>query len=148
MHVVADALVVDGPLAQLFNMVVAILISAMSRLVAIAFSAPVFIVPGLVIGICGGVLGQVYMKAQMSVKRERSNAKSPVVAEVNGAFAGLVSIRAFGVQKMFTQQGVDKINKYTQLSILFYFLNRWISVRIQVWRPTAASNNCLMHPAL
>jgi H+/Cl- antiporter ClcA len=132
---VSDILAVDGPFAQLFNTVLAIIISAMSRLVAIAFSAPVFIIPGLFIGICGGVLGQVYMKAQMSVKRERSNAKSPVLAEINGAFAGLISIRAFGVQQMFTQQGVSKINKYTQLSILFYFLNRWVSVRVQVRRP-------------
>jgi hypothetical protein len=92
----------------------------MSRLIAIAFSAPAFVIPGLFIGICGGLMGQIYMKAQMSVKRERSNAKSPVVAEINGAFTGLVSIRAFGVQQMFTQQGVNKINKYTELSVLFY----------------------------
>jgi hypothetical protein len=102
------------------NMTLNILISSLSRLVAIAFSAPVFIIPGLFIGICGGLMGQIYMKAQMSVKRERSNAKSPVVAEVNGAFTGLVSIRAFGVQQMFTQQGMNKINKYTELSVLFY----------------------------
>jgi hypothetical protein len=102
------------------NYTLAILISSLSRLVAIAFSAPVFIIPGLFIGICGGLMGQIYMKAQMSVKRERSNAKSPVVAEINGAFTGLVSIRAFGVQQMFTQQSVHKINKYTELSVLFY----------------------------
>lgn len=114
------------------NLVISVLASTLSRLIAISFSAPVFIIPGITIGLGGGFLGQVYMKAQMSVKRERSNAKSPVVAEINGAFAGLISIRAFGVQKMFTQQGVDKINTYTRLSILFYGLNRWIGVRIQV----------------
>jgi hypothetical protein len=34
-----------------------------------------FIMPGIVVGLCGLVLGQAYMKAQLSVKRERSNAK-------------------------------------------------------------------------
>jgi hypothetical protein len=129
---IADNIVVDGQLGQLINMNLALLISAMSRLIAVAFSAPVFILPGLAIGFLGGVLGQLYMKAQLSVKRERSNAKSPVLAEVNGAFAGLISIRAFGMETMFKKQCVDKVNNYTRVSIVFWNLNRWIAVRIQV----------------
>jgi ABC-type multidrug transport system fused ATPase/permease subunit len=124
--------VVDGPMGQLVNGVLAILISSLSRLVAIAFSAPIFILPGVAIGVIGGIMGRLYMKAQLSVKRERSNAKSPVLAEVNGAFAGLTSIRAFDAQEMFTRQSITKINKYSHVSILFYNLNRWISIRIQV----------------
>jgi ABC-type multidrug transport system fused ATPase/permease subunit len=107
-------------LARLSNTALVLVISSLSRLVAIAFSAPAFIIPGLVIGAFGGFLGQIYLRAQMSVKRERSNAKSLVVAEVNDAFTGLVSIRAFGVQQRFTQQSVDKINAYMQLSILMF----------------------------
>jgi ABC-type multidrug transport system fused ATPase/permease subunit len=110
---------VDGPLAQLSNTALGIFISFMSHLIAIAFSAPLFIIPGLAVGVCGGLMAQIYMKAQLSVKRERSNAKSPIVAEINGAFAGLVSIRAFGVQRVFAQQAAEKINQYTGLSVLF-----------------------------
>jgi hypothetical protein len=123
---------VDGPLAQLSNLAIAFLISSISRLVAIAFSAPAFIIPGLFVGLCGAFMAQVYMKAQMSIKRERSNAKSPVVAAINGAFTGLVSIRAFGVQQMFREQSTTKLNTYSRLSILQYNLNRWIGIRIQV----------------
>jgi hypothetical protein len=61
--------------------------------VVIAFSAPLFIFPGLFVALGGfgmsddvsetcenvdrlfAVFGQVYMKAQLAVKRERSNAK-------------------------------------------------------------------------
>jgi hypothetical protein len=38
-------------------------------------SAPVFILPAGATGAIGGAIGQVYIKAQLSVKRERSNAK-------------------------------------------------------------------------
>jgi H+/Cl- antiporter ClcA len=126
-------------LAAFTNMVFTQLISALSRLIAITFSAPVFIAPGLIIGILGGVMGQVYMKAQLSIKRERSNARSPVVAEVNGAFAGLISIRAFGVQQMFRQRSTAKINKCSSLDLVYFNLNRWVGVRAQVRLIAAAS---------
>jgi hypothetical protein len=55
-----------------------------------------------------------------------------VLAAINGAFSGLTSIRAYGAQAMFTAQSMDKVNKYTQVSIVFWNVNRWVSVRIQV----------------
>jgi ABC-type multidrug transport system fused ATPase/permease subunit len=123
---------VDGSMGQVTNVVLLLIIACLSRLVAIIFSAPIFIIPGLLIGIVGGMMGQLYIKAQVSVKREQSNAKSPVLAEVNGAFDGLASIRAFGAQDMFTRRSIAKINKYSHVSVLLYNLNKWISVRIQV----------------
>ncbi len=36
-----------------------------------------------------GWLGHVYMKAQLAVKRERSNARSPVIGHFGAAIAGL-----------------------------------------------------------
>jgi hypothetical protein len=87
-------------------------------------------------------MGQFYIKAQLSVKRERSNAKvihwfmccfsqvakalyqAPVLAAVNGAFAGLTSIRAFSAQSMFTEQSSEKIDEYTRITVSFWNLNR------------------------
>jgi ABC-type multidrug transport system fused ATPase/permease subunit len=125
---------VDGPLAQYSLALLMTSVLAGSRIIAIVVSAPVFLLPSMVIGVIGGLLGRVYMTAQLSVKRARSNAKAPVVAEVNDAFAGLVSIRAFGKEAMFMRSCAGKINEYSRLSIHFQNLNRWISVRIQVRR--------------
>jgi ABC-type multidrug transport system fused ATPase/permease subunit len=66
---------IDGPLVRMTNHFIAKLVMCLSRLIAIAFSAPAFILPGFVIGSLGGLLGQIYIKAQLSVKRERSIAK-------------------------------------------------------------------------
>ncbi len=58
----------------------------MSMAMLLKFSAvvvftPAFLVPGLIMGIAGVYLGQIYMKAQLPVKREMSNAKAPVLGQ-------------------------------------------------------------------
>jgi ABC-type multidrug transport system fused ATPase/permease subunit len=107
---------IDGPLVRMSNHFIAMLVMCLSRLVAIMFSAPIFAIPAGVIGVIGAAIGQVYIKAQLSVKRERSNAKAPVLAAINGAFSGLTSIRAYDAQTMFTAQSMEKVDKYTHIS--------------------------------
>lgn len=60
-----------------------------ARLAAVIFYTPTFLPPAIFIAALGGWLGQVYMKSQLSVKREMSNAKSPVLSVFSGAVAGL-----------------------------------------------------------
>lgn len=49
------------------------------------------ILPSLLIVSLGIALGHVYMTAQLPVKRLMSNAKSPILAQVQAAVAGLGS---------------------------------------------------------
>jgi hypothetical protein len=65
--------------------------------------------------------------------------QAPVVAAINGAFSGLTSIRAYDAQAMFTEQSMEKVDKYTRISIVFWNVNRWVSVRIQVWQGKCSS---------
>lgn len=66
------------------------------------------------------------MKAQLSVKREMSNAKAPVIGIFNGAMSGLVSIRAYGAQDMFRKESRKRIDCYVRSARTFYNLNRWV----------------------
>lgn len=61
------------------------------KFIAVVYLTPVFIVPGTVIAVLGAWLGQVYMKAQIAIKREMSNAKAPVLGHFGAAVAGLRS---------------------------------------------------------
>ena len=61
----------------------------MMRFAAVVVITPVFVIPGIVIGAIGYWCGQVYIKAQLSVKREMSNARSPVLSHFGAAIAGL-----------------------------------------------------------
>lgn len=56
---------------------------------AVVIMSPIFAIPGTILLVLGGWLGQVYMKAQLAVKRERSNARSPVLAHFGAAISGL-----------------------------------------------------------
>jgi hypothetical protein len=130
------------------NNFVASIVLALSRLIAIMTSAPLFILPAGAIGVVGGAIGQVYIKAQLSVTRERSNAEvcatllglvplltrvqAPVVAAINDVLSGLISIRAFDAQTMFIKMSEDRVDAFTRVNMIYYHLSRWMSVRIQV----------------
>ena len=48
---------------------------------AIVITTPAFLGPSAVVAIAGGTLGQIYIKAQLGVKRQMANAKAPVLAQ-------------------------------------------------------------------
>lgn len=59
------------------------------KLAAVVYMTPVFLIPGLTIGGLGAWFGNLYIKAQLSVKREMTNSRSPVFTHFNAAIAGL-----------------------------------------------------------
>ena len=46
-------------------------------------------IPGLLLALLGGFLGYVYLKCQLSIRREMSNAKAPVMSQIGTALSGL-----------------------------------------------------------
>ncbi|KAH0838658.1 P-loop containing nucleoside triphosphate hydrolase protein [Lanmaoa asiatica] len=122
---------VDGTFPMsLFNLV-ELTITMLVKFAAVVYLAPPFALPGLIVAIVGGWCGQVYMKAELSVKRELSNAKAPMLAHLDAALAGLVSIRAFGAQNLFIKEYHSCIDHYTRVARTFYALNCWVSVRLE-----------------
>ena len=59
------------------------------QLVAIVLVAPAMLLPGVVILALGAWVGNVYMKAQLPVKRDMSNKKAPVLGHFSASIAGL-----------------------------------------------------------
>ena len=64
-------------------------ISIFARLGAVVFFIPQSLFPIVGLTLFGGWLGQVYIQAQLSVKREMSAAKAPVLGILGGAIDGL-----------------------------------------------------------
>jgi hypothetical protein len=56
---------------------------------AVIILSPIFTLPGIAAFLVGGLAGQIYIKAQLSVKREMSNARSPVLSHFGAAIAGI-----------------------------------------------------------
>jgi hypothetical protein len=124
--------------------------SMMMKFAAVVAFTPVFLFPGLAVALLGAWCGQIYLKAQLCVKREMSNARSPVLSHFGAAVAGIVSIRAYQVQDAFRAevsvdpiaeqnnrslvlQSLKRIDSYTRAARTFYNLNRWISIRVDIF---------------
>ncbi|TFK34746.1 multidrug resistance-associated ABC transporter [Crucibulum laeve] len=125
-----DIRAVDGPVAQTLVAVVELSITFIVKLSVIILYTPVFVFPGLGVAIIGIFAGNIYIKAQMSVKREMSNAKAPLLAHLGASIAGLSSIRAYGAEEQFKVESLKRIDHYSRVARISYNLNRWIAVRI------------------
>ena len=108
---------------------------------------PIYIVPSFIVAVIGALISQIYMRAQLSVKREMSNAKAPVLGHFGSAIAGLgagrfpcpnpgplfdmslmlrfaVSIRAYGAQEAFKQESYARMDRYNRAGLTYEALNR------------------------
>ena len=56
---------------------------------AVVSFSPIFAVPIFFVSVLGRWYGQIYMKAQLSVKREMRNARGPVLGHFGAAISGL-----------------------------------------------------------
>ncbi|KAJ7169514.1 hypothetical protein C8R46DRAFT_1217207 [Mycena filopes] len=125
-----DIRTIDGPIQQGLWGLLEMTMSMFIKFSAVVIFTPLFVIPGAVVGVLGGWCGQIYIAAQLSVKREMSNAKAPVLGHFGAAIAGLTSIRAYGAQASIVKISLNRIDKYTRTARTFYNLNRWICVRI------------------
>ncbi|EPT00314.1 hypothetical protein FOMPIDRAFT_1023884 [Fomitopsis schrenkii] len=129
-RVTQDIQEVDTSVARWFGVITEMSLEMVMKLGVVVLMSPIFLVPGVLIAVLGAWVGEIYMKAQLAVKRERSNAKAPVLGHFGAAFAGLTSIRAYGAQDAFKAESYKRINRYTRASRAFWSLNRWVSIRI------------------
>ncbi|KAJ7705435.1 P-loop containing nucleoside triphosphate hydrolase protein [Mycena rosella] len=99
---------------------------------AVVLFTPVFFAPGIALFAFGGWCGRVYMAAQLSIKRDMSNARAPVLGHFGAAMSGLTSIRAYACEPAFITEMQEKINYYTRSARVFYNLNRWVAIRLEL----------------
>ncbi|CAE6444373.1 unnamed protein product, partial [Rhizoctonia solani] len=126
-----DIRCLDGSLPHEFQSLINMTITLVSRFIAVIVFSPIFTMPGVALFIVGYLIGQVYIVAQLSVKREMSNARSPLFSHFGAALQGIISIRAYGAEDLFKNEALKRIDKYTRSGRTFYNLNRWISVRME-----------------
>ena len=115
------------------------------RVLAIILFSPVFIFPAIFIMSVSALCGHIFMKAQLSVKRELSNHKAPVLAHFGATISGIsqyitlsyfatlstdgrsdtASVRAYGAQEAFKKEAYRRIDKLTRVTVTHWNLNRY-----------------------
>lgn len=61
---------VDGPIPRLLFAILEMSFITVLSLATIVAYTPVFLLPGLIVGFVGAYAGNIYLKAQLSTKRE------------------------------------------------------------------------------
>jgi len=74
--------VIDGSLPLMLGAVVEITVSMFVKLGGTVLFSTMFLFPGVLIGILGAYIGNIYLKAQMSVKREMRYVLPPLCSPV------------------------------------------------------------------
>jgi len=90
------------------------------------------LIPTFAISVFGLIIGEMYVRAQMAVKRLISVKESPLFSHFGDTIAGIVVIRAYGVGNTFLEKNLKLIDEYTQPNEALYNLNRWMGIRIEV----------------
>ena len=88
-RVTTDLRSIDGPLPNYFADVVEFGTSIVCKLATIVYMSPIFVFPGVIVALIGWCLGQLYIASQLSVKREMSNSRAPVLGHFNDSISGL-----------------------------------------------------------
>ncbi|KAJ7935214.1 multidrug resistance-associated ABC transporter [Mycena leptocephala] len=115
-----DMQTVDDSMAVAVYRVLQLTLSLSIKFATVVLFSPAFLVPGLLITLLGGFFGQLFMKAQLPVKREMSNARAPILGQ------------AYGIQEKFLQESLVRIDRYTRTAITYHNLNRWIACRSDI----------------
>ncbi|KAJ7062926.1 P-loop containing nucleoside triphosphate hydrolase protein, partial [Mycena amicta] len=126
-----DTGTIDDTLSEGFWDLIDTTVGLVTRLFAVVLFTPPFFGPGILVGFVGAWCGRIYMASQLSVKRELSNAKAPMLAHIGATIGGLASVRAYGAQETFVQISMERIDRLTRrIQRTFANLNRWVIVRI------------------
>ncbi|KAF7333297.1 Multidrug resistance-associated ABC transporter protein [Mycena sanguinolenta] len=129
-QVTKDVRAVDDSLAYQTYPLAFLVVSMTVKFVSVLIYAPIFFLPGALVGTLGAWVGQIYISGQLPAKRLMSNARAPVLGHFGAAIAGLVSIRAFSAESKFSEQSLTRIDRYTRAAQNYYNLNRWVAVRV------------------
>ncbi|PYH94849.1 abc transporter [Aspergillus ellipticus CBS 707.79] len=125
-----DTRSMDTVLVQWLRMSVENMLRFLLRIASVASIMPIFALPAAIICSVGFIIGEMYTRAQVSIKRLTSVNYSPVFSHFTDSLSGLSVIRARnGMDQVFQNLLADKLAVHARSSETQYNCNRWVSVR-------------------
>ncbi|KAB8212594.1 P-loop containing nucleoside triphosphate hydrolase protein [Aspergillus parasiticus] len=117
------------------------------RIASVASIMPIFALPAAVICTVGFILGEMYTRTQVSIKRLTSINYSPVFSHFTDSLSGLCVIRARkDMDVVFQRLLAEKLAVHARSAETQYNCNRWISVRSDLCAASvAAAAGCVAY---
>ncbi|KAI9056602.1 multidrug resistance-associated ABC transporter, partial [Trametes sanguinea] len=127
-----DIGMLDNYVSRSTEIMAQLIVYMVLKVVAVLIFSPAFVIPAIFVLLASGLCAHVFIKVQLSVKRELSNSKAPVLAHFGAAVSGITSVRAYGAQEAFKAEAYRRIDKYSRVAITYWNLNRWLGSRIDL----------------
>ncbi|KAJ7175965.1 hypothetical protein C8R46DRAFT_1174662 [Mycena filopes] len=87
---------------------------------------PLFVIPASIVGYFYRTLARGYLHTGRDLRRMESNSRSPIFSDFAALLEGVVTVRAFSVEKRFMKTLHERIDASTQLWYAFWMTNRWL----------------------
>ncbi|KAL9039677.1 MAG: hypothetical protein Q9214_004780, partial [Letrouitia sp. 1 TL-2023] len=113
-----------GMLSCVFSVIIiVILISAIT---------PAFLIAGLFIAAIYIAVGAFYLRSSVDLKRLESIQRSPLYQQFGETLSGIITIRAYGHERRFTQDNLRRIDTHNRPFIYLWATNRWLAFRVDI----------------
>ncbi|AMD21014.1 HEL267Cp [Eremothecium sinecaudum] len=108
------------------------LVQCLSTVFLIAYITPGFLTVALFVTIMYYFVGYFYLVASRELKRYDSITKSPIHQHFSETLVGITTIRAFGDERHFIKENLDKIDVNSKPFFYLWVTNRWLAFRIDL----------------
>lgn len=128
-----DMASVDGMLSSMLRYVLHCAITLFFHIGAVSSIMPVFMIPALGACLFGVVIGEMFTRTAVIVRRLVSSSQSPVFSLFADTLAGLPTIRARADKAdAFREDLASKLRIWSASSVANYNCNRWVSIRVDL----------------
>lgn len=106
------------------------LASVIIIVVLISIITPGFLIASGFISILYFLIAKFYIRAARDLKRIESVQRSPLYQHFGETLSGMTTIRAYGDERRFLRDNLDKINAHNRPFVYLWATNRWLAFRV------------------
>ncbi|KAJ8611361.1 hypothetical protein MRB53_038031 [Persea americana] len=106
--------------------------SILTIVILITVITPGFLIAGIFITILYFLIGKFYINSSRDLKRIESVQRSPLYQQFGETLSGMVTIRAYGDERRFVRENLNKINTHSRPFIYLWSANRWLAFRVDI----------------
>ena len=123
---------IDQEIAPVAVGVVHCFASVVTIIILISVITPGFLVAGVFISVLYSLIGKFYIRSSRDLKRIESTQRSPLYQQFGETLSGMTTIRAYGDERRFMRENVNKINTHNRPFLYLWATNRWLAFRVDI----------------
>ncbi len=127
-----DVEAVDQEVSPVALGILSCLGSIISIVILISVITPGFLIAGAFISVIYFYIGKFYIRSSRDLKRLESVQRSPLYQQFGETLSGITTIRAYGDERRFIRDNLNRVNTHNRPFISLWATNRWLAFRVDI----------------